>query len=183
MKRVVVVAGNLLMSDLSPFALFDIEPAYTLNWDVIEAKKLFFQKALHPDLFPAGSSECELATVKMALVNNAYMLLKDPIHRAKTLLNAKNIAIPGENSATVSDPKLMDEALSLKESLQIASSDDDFTNLFETLASKQKILEDSFNAAFLENNEKQMKEIYIRLSFCVKTLTNAKTLHYENMGN
>lgn len=178
-----MVAGNHLMSDMSPFSLFEIEPAYTLNWDAVESKKSLFQKTLHPDLFPTGSSECEFATEKMALMNNAYLVLKDPIHRARTLLELKKISIPGENGTTICDPKLMDDALALKESLEEASINNDFSTFFETLAEQQKILEGTFNNAFLENDEHKMKEAYIRLSFCIKTLTDAKTLCFKNMGN
>lgn len=171
------------MSDTSPFVLFEIEPSYVLNWDIIESRKSFFQKTLHPDFFPAGSTECEHATAKMAFVNNAYMALKDPIYRAKMLLEVKKVAVPGENGATTRDPNLMEEALSFKEFLAEATANNDFTSLFEVLDKKQKVLEEIFNNAFLENDEHQMKEAYIRLSFCVKTLTDAKTICFENMGN
>ena len=169
--------------EASPFELFEIEPLYTLDWNVIERRKALFQKTLHPDFYPVNSSEYEIASKKLALVNNAYAILKDPIRRAKALFSIADITIPGENGKTINDPKMMEEALSLKESLEVATIDNDFDNLFKTLAKQQKILEDSFNAAFLENNEHNMKETYIRLSFCIKTLADAKALRFENMEN
>lgn len=183
MKRVVVDAENLFMSDISPFELFDIEPVYTLDWDEVESKKSLFQKMLHPDLFPIGSSEYEVAREKLSSANHAYTLLKDPIQRAKALFCVKNIAIPGENGKTINDPKMMEEALALKELLEEATFNNNFENLFDVLNKKQNILENAFNKAFLENNITEMKETYIRLSFCIKTLNDAHAFCFRNMGN
>lgn len=182
MKRVVVVAENRLMSSVSPFALFEIEPTYSVDWDIIESRRSLFQKTLHPDLFPAGSIDSDIASSKLSHLNNAYMVLKDPLQRARILFELKSVPIPGENGATISNPKMMEEALSIKESLEDAAVKNDFSDLFETLGEQQKELEKAFNKALLENNEKQMCEAYIRLSFCVKTLTDAKTLCFKNMG-
>lgn len=175
-------AESRLMSSVSPFALFDIEPTYSVDWDVLESKRSLFQKTLHPDLFPAGSADSDIASSKLSCVNNAYRILKDPLHRARALFELKQISIPGENGATISNPEMMEEALFIKESLEEAAVHNDFSSLFDFLNTKQKDLENIFNKALLENNEKEMTEAYIRLSFCVKTLNDAKTLCFNNMG-
>ncbi|MES2607351.1 MAG: Fe-S protein assembly co-chaperone HscB [Pseudomonadota bacterium] len=165
----------------TPFDLLSVKPAYLLDWCLLDHNLAALQETLHPDLYPNGSQERDIADSMSSAINNAYAILKDPIQRARALLSLSNISIPGENGKTINEPELMEEALSLKELLEEATIKNDFDTLLQTLSAKQCILEDQFNSAFLTNNKIGMQNAYVQLSFCIKTLNDAKNLCFKSM--
>jgi molecular chaperone HscB len=183
MKKSIIENQNMMTSDVTPFALLSVEPAYHLDWSVVDCNLVSLQEILHPDLYPIGSEERSVADAMLSSVNNAYAVLKDPIQRARILLKLKNIGVPGENGETINDPEMMEEALLLKQFLEEASAQNDFDSLFETLNNQQKKIEELFNLALLANTENDMKDTYIRLSFCIKTHNDAKALCFKSKGH
>ncbi|MES2252305.1 MAG: hypothetical protein V4482_01300 [Pseudomonadota bacterium] len=173
---------NAIGLGVTPFALLSVLPTYTIDWLVVDHNLSILQETLHPDCYPLGSHERELADVTLSLINNAYSVLKDPIQRIRALFDVRNIPIPGKNGQTINDPLMMDEAFLLKESLDEACIKGQIDLFIKSLNEQQKLLEDHFNNAFLNNDEIKMKKTYIRLSFCLKTLNDAKAFCFENKG-
>jgi molecular chaperone HscB len=169
------------MAEITPFELLSIMPTYTLNWVEIDHQFTTLQQTIHPDRYPSGSQERDIAESLSRQINNAYTILKNPLQRAKALFDVKRIMIPGVNGQTIDDPTIMEEALVLKESLEVAVSTQDFKGLIETLKQQQQALENTFSNAFEASDETEMKKTYIRLSFCIKTLNDAKEKSFESM--
>ncbi|MDP3371919.1 MAG: Fe-S protein assembly co-chaperone HscB [Candidatus Paracaedibacteraceae bacterium] len=160
-------------SPLSPFALLSIPPNYLFDWDIVNKNLRSLQETLHPDLYPSGSHECEIAQNMMSEVNNAYRVLKDPLLRAHVLFKLNGMTIPGSDAKTVTDPTIMEEALEIKEQLENANSHSKLNSLVKRLTSQQIILEKKLDAAFKTSNETEVYSTYARLSFCIKTQTDA----------
>ena len=169
-----------MQDDMNPFALLSVLPAYNLDWEMIDRTMSALQETLHPDLYPAGSHERDIADTMLSKINNAYVILKDPIQRARALFDVKNMSVPGEKGQTISDPEMMEEALLLKESLEAACFKNEFEDVLKTLDMQKDTFEEQFNEAFLSDNKNNMNVAYIRLSFCIKTLNDAKALCFEN---
>jgi len=173
---------NVMGASLTPFALLSVLPSYTLDWVAVDHNLSVLQETLHPDRYPVGSHERELADVTLALINNAYTVLKDPIQRIKALFDVKNILVPGIKGQIINEPMMVGEAFLLKESLSEACAKGEVDLFISNLNEQQNSIEDHFNTAFLKNNEHEMKQTYIRLSFCIKTLNDAKSFCFANRG-
>lgn len=67
--------------------------------------------------------EHEFAQLQSSLLNKAYNTLKDPLARAKYMLQLEGIQI--EESASLEDPELLLEVLEMREELEQATSEDE----------------------------------------------------------
>jgi molecular chaperone HscB len=101
-----------------------------LNIDLGELEKKFFEfcKECHPDFFAnCQDTEKIVCMSRMSFVNNAYKVLRDPISRAKYLLQL-------ERGETTEDQKkvpkeLLFEVMELREKIELATSEKDVENI------------------------------------------------------
>lgn len=90
MKRAGVGAGNLFMFD--PFEVLGLEKQYPLDLKVLEKHYFEAQKKAHPDRFALAEEVVkEEALKKSTALNQAYLLLKDPLKRATFLLQVLGV--------------------------------------------------------------------------------------------
>lgn len=75
------------------FLLFKIPEQFTVNACDLDSNYNNLQLKFHPDLFTQNNSEKDLAIQSSAYINEAYKILKDPLSRAKYILNLRNIKI------------------------------------------------------------------------------------------
>ncbi len=162
------------LDNASPFALLSIAPTFVLDIEMVKRNYTLLQETLHPDRYPHQTKEAEVACLMASAINQAYAILRDPLRRAKALLSLKGCSIPGEDGQTIRDPRFMEEALTLKELLEEAQTPESCIHLIEILSQKQKQVDELFQAAFLANDLVGMSDAYIRLSFIVKTKSDAR---------
>lgn len=92
MSKTNVVAVKVSMYKLgsnmiNPFSLFDLPIAFEVDQAQLSQRYLTLQKSLHPDNFAQHSAqEQRLAMQKSAEINDALLLLKDPIRRADCII-------------------------------------------------------------------------------------------------
>jgi molecular chaperone HscB len=104
----------------SHFDLFGLAPAYAVEPEALERSYREIQSRVHPDRFAhAGDAERRASLQWTTRVNEAYRILKDPVQRAKHLLELNGVDVAFEtNTAMPAD--FLAQQMELRESLEEA---------------------------------------------------------------
>ncbi len=112
------VAGKALTSN--HFELFGLEPVFALNADSLDSAYRDIQAKVHPDRFAhAGDAERRASLQWTTRVNEAYRTLRDPVQRAKHLLELKGVDVAFETNTAMPADFLVQQ-LELREQLEEA---------------------------------------------------------------
>ena len=112
-------AGNRLTSRApSHFELFGLSPAFALDTEALERAYREIQSRVHPDRYAhAGDAERRASLQWTTRVNEAYRTLKDPVQRAKHLLELHGVDVQFETNTQMPADFLMQQ-LELREELE-----------------------------------------------------------------
>jgi molecular chaperone HscB len=128
------------------FELFDLAPAYSLDTGRLEDSYKELQTLVHPDRYAqAGDAERRASMQWTTRVNEAYSTLRDPVQRAKHILELNGIDVAFETNTQMPTDFLMQQ-LEMREELEAAvgKKDSSFLDgLKKKLASQQRHLEAS----------------------------------------
>lgn len=80
------------------FQILGIEEAFTLDLLQLENNYLKLQVALHPDSLIMPLEKAEELGANIYQINNAYRILKNPVERAKHLLEINNFLLENETN-------------------------------------------------------------------------------------
>ena len=106
----------------SHFDLFGLAPAYALESEALERSYREIQSRVHPDRFAhAGDAERRASLQWTTRVNEAYRTLKDPVQRAKHLLELHGVDVAFETN-TAMPPEFLMQQMELRESLEEAKT-------------------------------------------------------------
>jgi molecular chaperone HscB len=97
-----------------------------LNLDIDDLEKRFYEmsRKYHPDYHTNGDEiEKEISEERTSFLNSAYKILRDPIQRAKYLLQLEWGEIPKEDKKV--PPELLMEIMELQEKLQEEKIEED----------------------------------------------------------
>jgi molecular chaperone HscB len=104
----------------SAFELFGLEPAFALDAEALERSYREIQARVHPDRFAhAGDAERRASLQWTTRVNEAYRALKDPVQRAKHVLELHGVDVAFETN-TAMPPEFLMQQMELRESLEAA---------------------------------------------------------------
>jgi molecular chaperone HscB len=107
------------------FELFGLEPAYALDGAALEQAYRDIQSKIHPDRFAhAGDAERRASMQWTTRVNEAFRVLKDPVQRAKYLLELNGVDVAFETNTSMPSDFLMRQ-LELREALELAAAERD----------------------------------------------------------
>jgi molecular chaperone HscB len=125
----------------SHFDLFGLPPAFAVEADALERSYREIQSRVHPDRFAhAGDAERRASLQWTTRVNEAYRTLKDPVQRAKHLLELNGVDVAFEtNTAMPAD--FLAQQMELRESLEEAKSAASLDEMRRTLLAQKSILE------------------------------------------
>jgi len=113
----------------SHFDLFGLAPAYALETDALERSYHEIQSRVHPDRFAhAGDAERRASLQWTTRVNEAYRTLKDPVQRAKHLLELHGVDVAFETN-TAMPSEFLTQQMELRESLEDATAKKDSARL------------------------------------------------------
>lgn len=100
------------------FALFGLAPRFELDAEVLREVYRTLQAQAHPDRHVQASDQQRRLAVQWAtFINEAYNTLRDPVSRARYMLQLRGAA--GHDEAqTVKDPVFLMEQMELRERLQ-----------------------------------------------------------------
>jgi molecular chaperone HscB len=128
----------------SHFDLFGLPPAFGLDREALEKAYLEIQSRVHPDRFAhAGDAERRASMQWTTRVNEAYRILKDPVQRAKHLLELQGIDVGFETNTQMPTDFLLRQ-LELREELEAAVHKKDpalLEALRSALAGEKRLLE------------------------------------------
>jgi molecular chaperone HscB len=134
----------------SHFDLFGLAPAYALESEALDRSYREIQSRVHPDRFAhAGDAERRASLQWTTRVNEAYRTLKDPVQRAKHLLELKGVDVAFEtNTAMPGDflAQQMELRESLEEAKNVAALDELRKNLRAESRSLEKAIADAIDA-------------------------------------
>jgi molecular chaperone HscB len=113
----------------SHFELFGLAPAFGLEAETLERSYREIQSRVHPDRFAhAGDAERRASLQWTTRVNEAYRTLKDPVQRARHLLELYGVDVAFETN-TAMPPEFLMQQMELRESLEQATASKDSSRL------------------------------------------------------
>jgi molecular chaperone HscB len=111
------------------FELFGLAPAFALEAEALERSYRDIQSRVHPDRFAhAGDAERRASLEWTTRVNEAYRTLKDPLQRARHLLELRGVDVAFETNTSMPADFLV-EQMALRESLEEAVETKDAASL------------------------------------------------------
>lgn len=148
------------------FALFDLQPDFCIDQQLLSARYRELAKVMHPDRFADASEQDQrLALEQSARLNEAYQVLRSAPQRARYLL-----ALRGQELAlevTVQDPEFLMQQMSLREELEDLQCNADAAGVEafkRRLKTAQQNLEEAFAASWsdparAEDAERQVRRM------------------------
>jgi len=104
------------------FELFGLAPAFALEGEALERSYREIQSKVHPDRFAhAGDAERRASLQWTTRVNEAYRTLKDPVQRARHILELHGVDVAFETN-TAMPPEFLVQQMELRESLAEAKT-------------------------------------------------------------
>ncbi|MDR7023142.1 Co-chaperone protein HscB homolog [Pseudomonas sp. 9AZ] len=128
------------------FALFDLQPGFRLDQELLAARYREMARQIHPDRFAdASEREQRLALEQSASLNEAYSTLKSAPQRARYLLALRGPELPLE--VTVQDPDFLLQQMQLREELEDLHDSADLAGVAQ-FKRRLKVAQDELNESF-----------------------------------
>ena len=138
------------------FELFGLAPAFALEAEALERSYRDIQSKVHPDRFAhAGDAERRASLQWTTRVNEAYRTLKDPLQRAKHLLELRGVDVAFETNTAMPADFLVQQ-MALRELLEEAVQTKDaaaLDTLRKNLAGEKRALESRIGESIDANND------------------------------
>jgi molecular chaperone HscB len=111
------------------FELFGLAPAFAIDGEALERSYREIQSEVHPDRFAhAGDAERRASLQWTTRVNEAYRTLRDPVQRARHLLELHGVDVAFETN-TAMPPEFLMQQMELRESLEEATARKDSSRI------------------------------------------------------
>src|SRR5688572_10778850 len=111
------------------FELFGLSAAFGLETEELERSYREIQSRVHPDRFAhAGDAERRASLQWTTRVNEAFQILKNPVTRAKHLLELHGVDVAFETN-TAMPPEFLMQQMELREALEEATRKKDSARL------------------------------------------------------
>jgi molecular chaperone HscB len=109
--------------DKNYFDLFGLPAGFDIDAADLSARYRTLARESHPDRFAGGSdAERRLAMQMTTMLNEAFRVLKEPISRARYLLEVKGVTLPQGTVAAVA-PAFLVQQMELRERLEEIGAD------------------------------------------------------------
>ena len=130
------------------FALFDLQPSFSLDLELLATRYRELARAVHPDRFAdAPQRDQRAALERSANLNEAYSVLRSDSLRARYLLALRGAELPLEVS--VQDPDFLLQQMQLREELENLQEHVDLPGVAR-FKERLKLARQSLNASFAE---------------------------------
>ena len=137
----------------SHFDLFGLPAKFSVEADRLEQSYRDIQAKVHPDRFVhAGDAERRASLQWTTRVNEAYRTLKDPVQRAKHLLELHGVDVAFETNTAMPQDFLMQQ-MELREALEDAKDATALDALRKNLLKEKSGLEEQIGACIDEKHD------------------------------
>lgn len=166
---------------LNHFQLFELPVSFAIDIPELTKRYRDLQRAVHPDRFAnASDQERRLAMQRTAQLNEAFHVLKQPLLRARYMLELQGVDFNNERD-TQQDPIFLMEQMELREGLEdVQSHADPLGKISETIKiidvrEKQLFTEiQSFLDSDNDEDRKTAKAVVHKLQFMHKLRQEAE---------
>jgi molecular chaperone HscB len=135
------------------FDLFGLSPVFSIEGEALERSYREIQSKVHPDRFAhAGDAERRASLQWTTRVNEAYRTLKDPVQRAKHLLELQGVDVAFETN-TAMPPEFLMQQMELRETLEEAKDAQALDALRSNLKREKQSLEKAIAQAIDEKKD------------------------------
>jgi len=111
--------------DKNYFELFNLAPSFSIALETLGQSFKSLQAQVHPDRFTnATEAEKRFSVQLSSHINQAYQTLRNPLERAKYLLQLHGESLREQNQ-TIRDPAFLMQQMELREALEALDSDPD----------------------------------------------------------
>lgn len=168
------------------FELFGLVEGFEIDLKVLSSRYQELQKALHPDKFASATEhERRISLQQAAQVNSAFQTLKDPLARARYLLELKGL-ISNDETTTIRDLEFLEQQMELREELaDIRNASDPLGSLLsfmsqveETVKHCTEKLEQNFAVADVAALQQCQQTVH-QLQFLYRLRQEAEALEEE----
>jgi molecular chaperone HscB len=164
---------------LNHFQLFELPATFDVDLQQLTERYRDLQRAVHPDRYAnASEQERRLAMQRTAQLNEAFQVLKNPLSRARYLLELKGVDFNNERD-TQQDPMFLMEQMELREALEeLQTTDDPLANIsgiMQTIAGREKQLFEEIRDLLQAGTDlKAAKAVIHKLQFMQKLRQEAE---------
>jgi molecular chaperone HscB len=135
------------------FDLFGLSPIFSIEGEALERSYREIQSKVHPDRFAhAGDAERRASLQWTTRVNEAYRTLKDPVQRAKHVLELQGVDVAFETN-TAMPPEFLMQQMELRETLEEAKDAQALDALRSNLKREKQSLEKAIAQAIDEKKD------------------------------
>lgn len=143
----------------NPFAILNLKESYALDLQALEKNYFEAQRKCHPDKFTQGNEQEKADALKQSTaVNQAYLLLKNPLLRAEYLLKAAEVE-PLSN-----DPSFLGQVMEWNERLEKGE------DLTSELLDKEKFLFNELGRTLTLKDYEKVRAALYQLTYIQKLL-------------
>jgi molecular chaperone HscB len=129
------------------FDLFGLTPSFSIEGEALERSYRDIQSKVHPDRFAhAGDAERRASLQWTTRVNEAFQVLKNPVARAKHLLELHGVDVAFETNTAMPQDFLVQQ-MELREALEAAKDAPSLDTLRTDLRQHKQALEKAIGEA------------------------------------
>ena len=163
------------------FELFGLPARFEVDGEPLERSYREIQSRVHPDRFAnAGDAERRASLQWTTRVNEAYRTLKDPVQRAKHLLELQGVDVAFETNTAMPADFLMQQ-MELREALEEARQPSSLDSIREQLRDSRLSLEKEIAQAIDGRKDYQAAANLVRKLQFLQRLDEEIDAAYETM--
>ena len=152
------------------FALFGLPVAYGLDAHALSPVWRQLQQQYHPDRFSHDEQAQQQAVLMSSRITSAHDTLRDPVRRARYLLELAGFGIDNE-STTVSDTDFLMAQMDLREQLDEADSIEGLEGLRDEVGQWQASLQREFTIDYAEPDWSEAQDTVRKMQFMQRLLS------------
>jgi len=168
------------------FEIFELPRSFTIDLTLLVQRFRDLQQVVHPDRFASASDqERRISMQRSTKLNEAYQVLKDPLSRARYLLELNGVQW-GDEQSTVSDTEFLMEQMELREALSEVRGKLDplmeVGQILDDVVSRIREMTGELELQFERSDEehlKQAKETVRKLQFLNKLRQEAESMEAD----
>lgn len=161
------------------FVLFGLPVAHALDAQALNPIWRQLQQQYHPDRFSHDAAAQQQAVLMSSRINAANETLRDPVRRARYLLELSGYGIDNE-STTVSDTDFLMAQMDLREQLDEANSIDGLEGLRDEVGQWQASLQSEFAIDYAELDWAEAQDTVRKMQFMQRLLSEINR-HIERL--